>query len=164
VFRVLMVCTGNICRSPLAEGILSHLLRDAEPPILVESAGVAAPEGTPASQHAVSVAAGHGIDVSRHRSRQLTRSLLGSQDLVLTMEEHHRRHVAAMAPSLGDRVHGLTDFVSEGPRGIADPLGCDRLIYEETFDRLEKLLLKAAPEILEMAREKDSQAAGRGEG
>jgi protein-tyrosine-phosphatase len=141
----------------MAEGILTHLLRTAKPPLLVESAGVGAPEGAPASSYAVEVARERGVEIRGHRARQLTRSLLDTADLVLAMERHHQEEILAMAPSMEGRVEVLTQFVGEGVDGVPDPLGGDRETYAETFDQLEGLLLRAAAEILEMAKEKASR-------
>lgn len=147
----------------MAEGILTHLLRTAKPPILVESAGVAAPEGSPASAHGIDIARERGIDISRHRARQVTRSLLATADMVFAMEGHHQREILAMAPSMEGRVELLTEFVGEGTEGVPDPLGGDREAYSETFDQLEGLLLRAAAEILEMAKEKASRGDSKEE-
>jgi protein-tyrosine phosphatase len=137
----------------MAEGILQHLLRDADVPVRVHSAGTAAPEGARPSREAVAVAGEHGLDISGIRSRQLTRGLLDEADLVLVMEPHHKAEVLAMAPSMDGKVHVLSEFVGEGEdEGVEDPLGRGKEAYEETFGVLESLLLKAAPRILELAR------------
>lgn len=148
----------------MAEGILAHLLKDADPPIVVESAGVAAPEGAPASSHGLALAAEQGIQIGGHRARQLTRSLLDQADLVLTMEESHKREVLSMAPFLGGRVEVLTAFAGGGSEGVPDPIGGDRRIYKETFDLLEDLSRRAAPVIVKLAEEKASRSSEQGAG
>ncbi|MBU1699311.1 MAG: low molecular weight protein arginine phosphatase [Candidatus Eisenbacteria bacterium] len=152
LFHVMVVCTGNICRSPIGEGLLTHRLRDL--PVLVDSAGTAAPEGVPASQHGVDVCAERGLDISKHRSRLLTRTLLGDVDLVLVMEPYHQMEILTMAPDLADRVFIITEFVGEGDEGVGDPIGAGRYAYEETYAILERLTEKADPLIREMVNAK----------
>ena len=87
---VLMVCTGNICRSPMAEGLLLHLLPDSLKPMVdVSSAGTYGLHGNRAEPFAVSAAAAHGADISGHRARTLDATMIRSADLVLAMENHH---------------------------------------------------------------------------
>jgi protein-tyrosine phosphatase len=91
LFQIVVVCTGNICRSPMAEGILrARLSPRAAEFATVASAGVAAAPGLRASSHSVTVARENDIDIAAHRSRPLTPFLIRTTDLILVMEEHHR--------------------------------------------------------------------------
>ncbi|MEM9883773.1 MAG: Sua5/YciO/YrdC/YwlC family protein, partial [Planctomycetota bacterium] len=93
----LLVCTGNTCRSPMAEVIARDALR-GKPEVHIGSAGVYAGEGQPASPEAVEAVRPLGLDLSAHRSRPLTADLIASADFVFTMTESHRRAVLAQAP------------------------------------------------------------------
>lgn len=85
-----MVCTGNICRSPMAEGLLRHLLPPAlKPLVTVQSAGTHGLHGNRAEPFAIKAAAAHGADISDHRARILDLAMVKSADLVLAMERYH---------------------------------------------------------------------------
>lgn len=111
MFNILMVCTGNICRSPMAEGLLRHAL----PPHLakrvrVGSAGTHALLGYPAEDNAVKAMAQLGIDIGNHRGRQLSRSLLGKTDLILAMELRHLEIISRMQERSRSTARLITEF------------------------------------------------------
>lgn len=136
--RILFVCTGNTCRSPLAEAIVKRMVSDAgRTDIEVSSAGVQAHTGSPASDEALLVGFERNLDISGHRSRQLTRDILEASDLILAMSESHVSHVRRLRHDAN--VYLVTAFSSsETPaRGIQDPFGGDLAAYRRTADELE---------------------------
>ncbi len=140
--NILLVCTGNTCRSPLAEALLRQALeaRGAGDQITVSSAGTGAWEGAPASEGAYLVALENGLDLSGHRARMLTRELVNSADLVLTMSRHHAARVAELGG--GDRVQLLGEFAGRtGPEAeVTDPFGGELAGYREAFAELQELV------------------------
>src|SRR3989442_1673698 len=110
--RILLVCTGNICRSPMAEGFLRQLLDErAAGEVEVSSAGVQSWDDSPATPEAVRALQERGIDISNHLARRLTRNLIEESELVLAMAADHRDAVLRLAPGAVDRTFTLKEFV-----------------------------------------------------
>ena len=159
--RVLLVCTGNICRSPLAAVMLGRALgqrnvRDVD----VRSAGTGAWDGAPASEGAYLVALENGLDLSEHRAQLLTRDLVEGSDLILTMARHHRARVDELGGQ--GRVSVLGEYI--GKQGddaeVSDPFGGDLAIYRDTYTQLEAFIAAAADRLMR-EREKEEQRGDR---
>ena len=158
-YEVLIVCTGNSCRSPMAEGIFRKLLQERAAAgderaaaVGVASAGTHAPAGVPATREAVEVCAAQGADLSGHRARQLTAEILAAANLVLVMEPFHLSGVYARSPEASGKTWLLTEFAGDSDsEGVPDPIGAPVGVYRETGMRLENLLRAALPRILDLA-------------
>jgi protein arginine phosphatase len=154
--RVLFVCTGNICRSPLAEALLRRALSERNlPDFRVTSAGTGAWDGAPASEGAYLVALERGLDLSGHRARLLTREIVEDADLILTMARHHRARVHELGGEgrvfvLGEYTGGTGDDAEVG-----DPFGGDLEVYRDTCAELETLIATVADRLAEEAQRED---------
>ena len=147
--RVLLVCTGNICRSPLAAALLQRALTDRGIEGMdVSSAGTGAWDGAPVSEGAYLVGLERGLDLSAHRARLLTRELVEEADLVLTMARHHRARVDELGGE--GRVFVLGEYAGrEGDEAeVSDPFGGDLEVYRDTCVELEALIEAAVDRIV----------------
>jgi protein-tyrosine-phosphatase len=110
---ILLVCTGNICRSPMAEGFLRRMLADRGiQGIRVESSGVAGWEGSTPTAEAVEALAGYGLDISSHRARRLTQPMVEEADAIVAMAADHREAVDRVVPEAAVRVFTLKELVA----------------------------------------------------
>lgn len=136
---IVLVCTGNTCRSPMAETLLREQLHKkfgCEDAVRVLSAGVAASSGNGASPQAIEVMGSRGLDLTGHSSRLLDDSVINVADLVLTMTRGHRSAILAAWPSMHDRVFTLRRDGGD----ISDPVGMPVDVYEECADQIESEL------------------------
>ncbi len=149
---VLIVCTGNLCRSPMAAGLLRKQLCDAG--LLashrVWSAGTWAVEGHPASEHANTVMAERGIDISDHIAHTITAAEMAEADLVLVMSQEHARIIRGAWPQYDWKVHLLSEM-SGKRKDVRDPYGGPIEEYRECADTLDGYIERGLPRILELA-------------
>jgi len=140
--NVLFVCSGNICRSPLAAALLSkNLSALGIENVFVESAGTMDLEGRGASRSALEVAADNGLDLSHHASRQVNESMLEGTDIVVAMTEAHAAYMAEVLPGIRKRTIVLD---------VPDPYGLQKQTYEVVFAMIQE----ATPSIVDEVRAK----------
>ncbi len=140
VRQVVFVCTGNICRSPMAEYLLrTRLGPDTE--WQVASAGVSAVDGLPPSRPAVLVMKEFGVNIAGHRSRLLTDSVVRPADLLVAMTAAHHRDIVQQFPFSKANVYLLKTFLPGGPEGdVMDPIGLSDDVYRAVRDEIDVAL------------------------
>ncbi len=142
--RILFICTGNTCRSPMAAEIARRVAAERGlSDVTVASAGTGAFEGSAASDGALLVAMENGGDLSGHRSQPLTRELVETSDLVLVMGDRHLTRVEELGGA--GRAWLLTDYASHGgdARPVSDPFGGELATYRATYEELETEIRRA---------------------
>ncbi|HIE05300.1 MAG TPA: threonylcarbamoyl-AMP synthase [bacterium (Candidatus Stahlbacteria)] len=146
-FSILVVCTGNSCRSPMAVGILRNLLRGL--PVFVYSSGTVADLGLPAADNAILALREREIDISSHQSQPLSRELVIRSDLILVMEKNHKEKVIILDPEARTKTFLLKDF----PRNrdeIFDPVGRPLNVYK----RCLRLMLPGLEKVASFIRKR----------
>jgi len=138
--KLIFVCTGNTCRSPMAEGLLKHLL-GPDCGWEVSSAGVCAANGWPPSENAVAALREKGIDISHQRSKTLTPDLIETADLLVTMTCGHRNAILAVSPESDGKVFLLKSFgIAQCAADIYDPVGEALDVYRRVRDEIDAAL------------------------
>src|SRR5205823_4657699 len=137
---ILFVCTGNICRSPMAEGLFRQAVKGRND-FRVICAGVGAVEGMPPSEHAVHALKELGIDISRQRSRMLTADVVHEADFIFGMTHSHVDAVTLLYPQAAEKTFLLREFdetLDNYEADISDPIGGSYEIYLNCRDQIEQ--------------------------
>lgn len=138
VRQVLFVCTGNSCRSVMAEFLFNKMAADKGLNVRAHSAGVAAPQGSGPSFETLEVLKLDGVDARRHTSRMIREDMMESSDMVLALTEQHATHLKRHFPEGESKVYLMTEFYTGGDRalfiqGIPDPIGMNQHFYKNTY-------------------------------
>lgn len=149
---ILVVCTANICRSPMAAGLLQHALAGQPEPLRslrVVSAGVAARQGEPVSENSVVALRKVGIDIADHVSRPITQEMLDDAAVIICMTESHRAMIQLQAEPPPKHVYLFREFMPQGAdKEIPDPYGGPLKVYELCRDEM----VEAVPSLLEFLK------------
>ena len=149
---ILFVCTGNSCRSIMAEGLMKKYLRAlGKDKIEVVSAGVGAVGGFPPTEETVETMKKEGVDVSGYRSKKITREMIKGADLILVMEASHKDIVARFMPEAVSKTYLLKEFLVEKSvenypdnHNIPDPIGKPMDFYKLSFEIIKSQIERIA--------------------
>ena len=138
MMNVLFICTGNTCRSPMAEGYFKKLCIDkGRNDIVVSSAGTYAMEGIPPSESAIAVLKDYCVDISSLRSSHLSYEQLEAADLIVVMTENHYHQVLTLDPAAFSKVKMLLEFKAGKKENVNDPYGGSKSVYSYCFEEMK---------------------------
>jgi len=148
---ILFVCTGNVCRSPMAAGLLRQRLADEGLDNLqVTSAGVWAADGQRASENAIAVMAERGIDIGDHIAHTITADDVAEAELILVMGREHAQMIRSTWPQYGWKIHRLSEMAG-GRQDVPDPYGGSIAEYRACADTIASYIDRGFQRILELA-------------
>ncbi len=147
--NILFVCTGNSCRSVMAEGLLKKYIEPRGKNFTIGSAGINALDGYPATLETLKVLELEGVDMSDHRSRRLTYDMVHLADRIYVMEEVHRQSIIKLVPEAASKISLLGDFAPghvahAGHSDIPDPIRMSDSFYRNVLSVIRDCIKKVA--------------------
>lgn len=144
ITSILVLCEGNHCRAPMAEGLLREALG---PAVRVSSAGLDALVGAPPDPEAMRLMKAHGVDIASHRGRQVTPEMALEADLILVMDARQRAWCEDLVPSACGRIFLLGHWLGSPPPDISDPYGQGPDAFRLAFDAIRQSVTAWVPHL-----------------
>ena len=160
MYSVLFVCTANVCRSPMAMGLLKAKVKSEKDTWRIESAGVWAMPGYPAAENTQLILSEIGVDLSGHASRPVSRELLAEFKLILTMESGHKEALKAAFPQFASRVYMLSEMIGKVD-DLGDPIGRPLVDFRATAREIHQVLTQGFGRIRALARDNSNEDVGQ---
>ncbi len=151
--KIITVCIGNVCRSPIAEGLLKHHLTEKNPQFEIASAGLSALVDNPAERFSQQVMEANGMDISTHRAQQLTPELIQQHDLILVMDNEQKKQIEFHSPQARGKIYlvgawGSATGENTGAFEVPDPYRQSYAIFENIYCLIEQGVLAWTQKLL----------------
>lgn len=150
--KIMFICTGNICRSAMAEGMMKKLAKDNDLKLDICSCGIYAEDGDYATYNAIEASEYYDVDIKKHRATNIRNSKIKEMDLILCATESHKQSVVYMYPELKEKIYTMKEYAKIDKNGqdmdIKDPWGYDINVYQKCAKEIEECLTK----IIEMLK------------
>ena len=151
-FTILFVCSGNACRSPMAEGLLrKKLFQQFKTKLKIHSAGTLGISGSPATPNAITVAKEKGVDISGHISKGITENIIEEADFIFVMADIHKNFFTNNFPGIKNKVYLLTNFgvkkSEQKNEPVKDPIGENLTFYRQVINHIEREIERIIPQL-----------------
>ena len=148
---ILFVCTANICRSPMAMGIMQSKVKHQDDLWLIRSAGVWAMENQPAAANTIKLVSEFGVDISSHQSKSINREMIDRFTLILVMERNHKEALRSAFRNQGSKIFMLSEMIGEKYE-INDPIGGSLADFNATALEIDNILTVGFPKIEQLSK------------
>lgn len=142
--KIMFICTGNICRSAMAEGIMKKIVKDKNIDAKVYSCGIYAETGDYATYNAIEAAKKYNVNISSHRATNIRESNIEEMDLILCATQSHKQSVIYLYPNLREKIYTMKEYAKLDNNGqdmdIKDPWGYDMNVYTNCVMEIEKCI------------------------